>query len=232
MIELRNVSKVYGNGDDQFWALKNVCLSINKGEFVAVIGKSGSGKSTLLHVLSGIDTPTEGTISISGKTISNFPEKLLTKWRSLETGIVFQSFFLLQTLTLFENVMLPMEFSRSLSRKKRKERALRLLESVGLLHKAYLFPDSVSGGEKQRCAIARALANDPPLIVADEPTGNLDSENAEHIFSLFKNLSEQGKTIVMVTHDTDFSHRVSRSFIVKDGHVSEQPVIGRKVGQA
>ncbi|CAH0344249.1 ABC transporter ATP-binding protein [Bacillus sp. CECT 9360] len=231
MIELENVSKLYSNEAGQFSALKEVTLSINKGEFVGIIGKSGSGKSTLLHILSGIDSPTKGTVTVLGKKISSFPEKLLTKWRCFETGIVFQSFYLLQTLTLLENVMLPMEFSRSLNRKKRKERALMLLERVGLQHKANLFPDSVSGGEKQRCAIARALANDPPLLLADEPTGNLDSENAEQIFSLFNELSKQGKTIVMVTHDTDFSQRVSRSLLVKDGVVSEQFLLDKKAGQ-
>lgn len=230
MIELQNVSKIYSNEAGQFWALRNVTLSIKKGDFVAVTGKSGSGKSTLLNLLAGIDSPTKGIIKVSGKKISDFPQKLLTKWRCHEIGIVFQSFMLLQTLTLLENVMLPMEFSRSLSRKKRRERALKLLENVGLIHKADHFPDCVSGGEKQRCAIARALANDPPLLLADEPTGNLDSENAEQIFSLFKKLAEQGKTIIMVTHDTDFSTRVPRSFLVKDGVVSEQLIMEEKVG--
>ncbi|RFU62252.1 ABC transporter ATP-binding protein [Peribacillus saganii] len=231
MIQLQNLSKVYSNDAGQFWALKDVNLSIHKGEFVAVIGKSGSGKSTLLHLLAGIDSPTNGSITVGGKKISSFPQNLITKWRCRETGIVFQSFFLLQTLTLLENVMLPMEFSRFLTRRKRKERALSLLKDVDLLHKANHFPDSVSGGEQQRCAIARALANDAPLILADEPTGNLDSENAEHIFSLFKNLAAQGKTIVMVTHDTDFSQRVDRSLLVKDGQISDIYFTNEKVGQ-
>ncbi|MBD1382449.1 ABC transporter ATP-binding protein [Metabacillus arenae] len=220
MIELQNVTKTYKIGGNTNYALHNVSFQIQPNEFVGIIGKSGSGKSTLLNMLTGIDFPSSGSIHINGTELSSLSNRRLTKWRSSNIGIVFQSFHLIPTLTLLENVMLPMELSRGVSRKARKRRASELLESVGLKERIHYFPDYVSGGEKQRAAIARALANDPPLLMADEPTGNLDSENSQSIFALFEQLVGEGKTIVMVTHDQDLAERVSRTIHVKDGKVS------------
>lgn len=219
MIEVKNLSKKYPNGEHQEYALKNVQFEVNKGELVGIFGKSGSGKSTLLNILSGIEAPTSGTVKIDGKDIAGFSNKALTKWRGTNVGIVFQSFHLIPTLTLVENVMLPMEFSKN--RKRKRQRALDLLEQTGLFMKANQFPESVSGGERQRTAIARALANDPPVIAADEPTGNLDSQTSREIFNLFQALAETGKTVLFVTHDLDFYGKVSRRLQVQDGSVYE-----------
>ncbi|WP_199738080.1 ABC transporter ATP-binding protein [Falsibacillus albus] len=224
MIQIENITKIFPNGEQQDYALNQVNFEILEGEFVGIVGKSGSGKSTLLNILSGIDAPSAGSVIINGTDISRLSSRKLAKWRNREIGIVFQSFHLLPTLTLVENVMLPMEFSKF--RKKKRQRALKLLEDVGLLRKADFFPDSVSGGEKQRTAIARALANNPPLILADEPTGNLDSETAKEIFTLFEQLVTQGKTMVMVTHDQDLSNKVDRTLLVKDGQVREARKLG------
>jgi putative ABC transport system ATP-binding protein len=169
--------------------------------------------------MSGIDSPTNGSVKINGTEISSLSHREMTKWRLKNIGIVFQDFHLIPTLTLLENIILPMEFASSFRKKQKQKKAMNLLESVGLSGKGNLFPDYASGGEKQRAAIARALANDPPLILADEPTGNLDSENAQHIFKLFEELVKNGKTIVMVTHDLDLSKQVTRTLRVKDGEV-------------
>ncbi|USK35200.1 ABC transporter ATP-binding protein [Bacillus sp. F19] len=219
MIEVKNLSKKYPNGEHQEYALKDVQFVVNKGELLGIFGKSGSGKSTLLNILSGIEAPTTGTVKIDGKDIAGFSNRALTKWRGANVGIVFQSFHLIPTLTLVENVMLPMEFSKN--RKRKRQRALNLLEQTGLLMKANQFPESVSGGERQRTAIARALANDPPVIAADEPTGNLDSQTSKEIFNLFQILAETGKTVLFVTHDLDFYGKVSRRLHVQDGSVYE-----------
>ncbi|WP_066307635.1 ABC transporter ATP-binding protein [Bacillus sp. FJAT-29814] len=222
MINLVNVTKYFLVGDKPFYTLEDVSFAINKNEFTCMIGKSGSGKSTLLNIMSGIDSPSFGTVSINGTDISSLSNRELTKWRLHNIGIVFQAFHLIPTLTLLENVILPMELTSPFQKRKKKQRAMALLESVGLADKCHLFPDHVSGGEKQRTAIARALANDPPLILADEPTGNLDSANAAHIFSLFKQLAKNGKTIVMVTHDTDIAKQIPRTLQLKDGKVINQ----------
>lgn len=219
MIRLQNVTKIYSNGKHSSPALDKISFEIEKGEFIGIIGKSGSGKSTLLNILSGVDHPSAGSVEINGTLVSALSSKKLTKWRAANIGIVFQAFHLIPTLTLLENVMLPMEFYKKGSRKKRRLRASELLESVGLAERMNHFPDHVSGGEKQRAAIARSLANDPPIIMADEPTGNLDSENAFHIFSLFESLVDEGKTVVIVTHDPDLAIRADRTLQVKDGRI-------------
>lgn len=219
MIKVDHLSKMFLNGEKHEYVLKEVGFEVKQGELVGIFGKSGSGKSTLLNIMAGIETPSSGKVWIDGKNVSAFSNKALTKWRAANIGIVFQSFHLIPTLTLIENVMLPMEFSKN--RKRKRQRAIELLEKTGLSKKADMYPDSVSGGQRQRAAIARALANDPPLIVADEPTGNLDSQTSEQIFGLFKILADAGKTVMIVTHDLDFYDRVSRRFNVQDGSVHE-----------
>ncbi|WP_099364404.1 ABC transporter ATP-binding protein [Fredinandcohnia onubensis] len=219
MINLKNVTKIFLNGNNPQYALNHVTFSIQEQEFIGIIGKSGSGKSTLLNIMSGVDSPSYGTVIINGTEISSLSNRQMTKWRSKNIGFVFQSFHLIPTLTLLENIILPMEFAFPFKKKQKEKRAMDLLDSVGLADKRNLFPEYASGGEKQRVAIARALANNPPLILADEPTGNLDSENANLIFSLFKQLVKDGKTIVMVTHDLDLANQVNRTLRVKDGEV-------------
>ena len=220
LIELDGVTKFFSIRDESYYTLNHVSLKIERQEFVGIIGKSGSGKSTLLNMMSGIDFPSYGTIKINGTDITNLSNRKLTKWRLKNIGMVFQSFHLIPTLTLLENIILPMDFTYSYRKKQKMNRAIELLELVGLEGKGDLYPDYASGGEKQRTAIARALANDPPLILADEPTGNLDTENAFHIFALFQKLAKEGKTIVMVTHDRDLSQQVTKTLLVKDGEVT------------
>lgn len=219
MIELHDVAKTYSNGGAKSFALKDVSFTADAQQLIAITGKSGSGKSTLLNLLSGIDTPSGGTIRMNGTNLGALSNEKLTKWRCLNVGVIFQSFHLISTLTLLENVMLPMEFAGRMSFRNKKKRAKELLDSVGLSERADYFPDHVSGGQKQRAAIARALANDPPFIMADEPTGNLDSENAVQILRLFEELIGNGKTVVMVTHDMELAHEASQMIKVKDGRV-------------
>ncbi len=220
-IDLRGVVKDYETAAGSFTALRGIDLLIERGEFVAVIGKSGSGKSTLLNMITGIDRPTEGEVFVGGTPVHELTESEMAEWRGHELGIIFQFFQLLPTLTVIENVMLPMEFANLYTRKERRERALRLLDMVGVGTEADKMPNALSGGQQQRVAIARSLANDPSIIVADEPTGNLDSKTADSIFNLFEQLAEEGKTILMVTHDDDLANRVSRAVIVSDGLIVE-----------
>lgn len=194
-------------------------MQVKPGEFVAIIGKSGSGKSTILNMLSGIDKPTSGEIWIGDTTIHNMDQDQLAKWRRRNVGVVFQFFQLLPTLTILENVMLPMDFCGIIPARERKGRALRLLEQVGISEQADKLPALLSGGQQQRAAIARALANDPALLMADEPTGNLDSHTSEAILQLFKGLAASGKTIVMVTHERDITKWVSSVVKLADGQV-------------
>lgn len=222
LIDLRQVVKVYETPAGSFTALKGVDLQVDAGEFVAVIGKSGSGKSTLINTITGIDRPTLGEVFIGGTPIHTLSENEVALWRGQNMGIVFQFFQLLPTLTLSENVMLPMEFGRLYSPRERKERAMHLLELVGLVEQAYKLPSTISGGQQQRVAIARALANDPILLVADEPTGSLDFKTADTIFQLFEDLVAQGKTILTVTHDQDWAARVSRVVQIADGEIVDQ----------
>jgi len=221
LIELRNVVKKYEGGAGSFTALKGISLLINRGEFVAVVGKSGSGKSTLLNMETGIDRPTSGEEIINRIPIHKLSEGRMAVWRGNTLGIVFQFFQLLPTLTALENVMLPMDFCKKYSLSERKERAFHLLEEVDLVDQAGKLPSALSGGQQQRVAIARALANDPPMIVADEPTGNLDTTTAEAIFNLFRRLVDQGKTILTVTHDQDLAGQVSRTIYISDGLIHQ-----------
>ncbi len=217
LITLRDITKKYESGAVSFIALKGISLTIDEGEFVAVAGKSGSGKSTLLKMVTGIDRPTSGEIIINDAAIHKMNEGKLAVWRGSNLGIVFQFFQLLPTLTVLENIMIPMDFCHKFSQKGRKERALHLLEEVDLIEQANKLPSTLSGGQQQRVAIARALANDPPILVADEPTGNLDTKTAEGIFNLFFRLVDQGKTIVMVTHDLELAKKLSRTIVISDG---------------
>ena len=222
LVELRRVVKTFQTAAGTFTALKGIDLRIDAGEFAAVIGKSGSGKSTLLNMLTGIDRPTSGEVLVGDTRVHALSEGKLAVWRGRSLGIVFQFFQLLPTLTLLENVMLPMDFGNRGTTAERRERALFLLETVGMAEHAQKLPNAISGGQQQRVAIARALANDPPMIVADEPTGNLDSRTADAVFSLFERLVDGGKTILMVTHDRDLATRASRAVVVADGEIVEE----------
>jgi ABC-type lipoprotein export system ATPase subunit len=219
LIELRQVVKAYKTDAGDFLALKGVNLTIDRGEFVGIIGKSGSGKSTLINMLTGIDRPTSGEIYINQTAIHQFDEGQMARWRGRNQGVIFQFFQLLPTLTVIENVMLPMDFCNMYSPRQRYERAMHLLELVDVGEQARKLPSQISGGQQQRVAIARALANDPPMIMADEPTGNLDSRTARQVFSLFEKLVAEGKTFLMVTHDDDLARRVNRTIVIADGEI-------------
>lgn len=224
LIELQDVVKTFESAAGSFTALRNISLEVDRGEFVAIIGKSGSGKSTLMNMISGIDRPTSGAVYVGDTAVHTLNEGQMAVWRGRNLGIVFQFFQLLPALSLIENVMLPMDFCNMYTPRERRERALMLLDQVGMADQAHKLPSAVSGGQQQRVAIARALANDPPIVMADEPTGNLDSKTAQQVFTLFENLVEQGKTIVMVTHDSDMAKRVSRAIIVADGEIVNEYV--------
>lgn len=217
IMNVKNVFKVYKGNAVENPALKETTIDFFKGDFVAIVGKSGSGKSTFLNIISGIDRPTSGEIYYNEKDICSFTEKQLTKWRGDNVGIVFQFFQLIPTLTVIENVMLPMDFSNKYQAKERKNKAKELLEKAGIKHLASKFPSDLSGGEQQRVAVARSLANDPSIIFADEPTGNLDTETTEKIMDLFKSVVDEGKTIFMVTHNMDLALRADRIVTIRDG---------------
>lgn len=219
LIELSHVTKSFAVASGTFRALKDVTLDIRNKQLVAITGKSGSGKSTLLNIITGIDKPTEGSVFINGVRVDKLSETELASWRGKNVGVVFQFFQLLPTLTIIENVMLPMDFCNSYPKKERKERALALLELVSIKEQADKFPATLSGGQQQRVAIARALANDPPLIVADEPTGNLDSQTATSIFQLFADLARSGKTVIVVTHEKEFSSYFENTISIVDGMI-------------
>lgn len=219
LIEVRQLIKVYFSPAGDFTALQCIDARVNTGEFVAVIGKSGCGKSTFINMLTGIDRPTSGEVWVGGVPIHTLSENEMAVWRGRNVGIVFQHFQLLPTLTLLENVMLPMELNGMYTRRKRRERALDLLDTVQMAEHIHKLPSAISGGQQQRVAIARALANDPPLIVADEPTGNLDSQTTEVIFGLFETLVANGATVLIVTHDDDLAKRVDRTIILSDGKI-------------
>lgn len=204
--------------------LRNIDLKVNAGEFVAVIGKSGSGKSTLINMITGIDRPTLGEVIVGDVPIHALNEDQMAKWRGRSLGVIFQFFQLLPTLTVLENVMLPMELRQTYPQNQRKERALHLLSMVGLAEQYQKFPAAISGGQQQRVAIARALANDPDVLVGDEPTGSLDSKTADSIFRLFEDFVAQGKTILIVTHDRNLAGRVPRVVFIDDGEITDQHV--------
>ena len=224
LMRLTDVVKVYDTGEVPFTALRGINLDVDAGEFVGLIGKSGSGKTTLINMITGIDRPTSGKVVIDGTPVHQLNENQLAQWRGKTIGVVFQFFQLLPTLTVIENVMLPMDFCRMFTPEERPERALSLLEQVEMADQAYKLPAALSGGQQQRVAIARALANDPPILAADEPTGNLDSKTADSVFGLFERLVDEGKTIIMVTHDNDIAQRVRRSLHVHDGEIVEERI--------
>ena len=220
MITLQDVTKTYETPAGPFSALRGIDLEIDRGDFVAVVGKSGSGKSTLVNMVGGIDRPTSGTVAVDGTAIAGLDHERLAAWRGRSVGIVFQFFQLLPTLTAAENVMLPMDFLGALPARQRRARALELLARVGVAEQADKLPSALSGGEQQRVAIARALANDPPVLLADEPTGNLDSETSLAIFRLFGELVDAGKTIVVVTHEREAASAAGRTVTIVDGRVA------------
>ncbi len=217
LIQMRNVVKTFKNAAGEFTVLKGIDLTIERGEFAAIVGKSGSGKSTLLNMITGIDHPTSGQVVIDGTDIYKMTESKRSLWRGKNLGIVFQFFQLLPMLTLLENVMLPMDYVGMYDFEERPKRAMALLEMVSLEKQAHTLPLAVSTGQQQAAAIARALATDPPLLVADEPTGNLDSRAADAMIDLFEDLVQNGKTIVMVTHDPSMTSRTSRTITISDG---------------
>jgi ABC-type lipoprotein export system ATPase subunit len=223
-IQLSKVIKKFKNTAGEVTVLKGIDLNLIQGEFVAIVGKSGSGKSTLLNMITGIDHPSSGEVLVNGEEIYRMNESERALWRGRTLGIVFQFFQLLPMLTLLENVMLPMDYVNNYDFDQRPERAMKLLKMVGLQEFAHKLPAAVSTGQQQSAAIARALANDPPILVADEPTGNLDSRSADAIISLFDQLVRDGKTIAMVTHDPSLTERTSRTIIISDGELINETV--------
>jgi putative ABC transport system ATP-binding protein len=218
-IDLRGVVKTYESDAGSLTVLKEITLQVQPGELVGVVGPSGSGKSTMLNMITGIDRPTSGKVIVGGEAVHTLNENQLARWRGRNIGVIFQFFQLLPTLTILENVVLPMDFCNVYRRRERKERAMHLLEQVGIADQAHKLPNALSGGQQQRAAIARALANDPPLLVGDEPTGNLDTATAGEVFTLFESLVDQGKTLVIVTHDQSLSARMERVLYLLDGRI-------------
>ncbi len=222
LVDLQEVVKTYQGAAGTFTALKGVDLQVQSGEFVSIIGKSGSGKSTLISVITGIDRPTSGEVMVDGVPIHTLNEEQLAIWRGRSIGVIFQFFQLLPTLTAVENILLAMDYGGRYPSIERPERALNLLQLVGMADQAHQLPNSLSGGQQQCVAIARALANDPVLLTADEPTGNLDSKSAEMVFHLFENLVQAGKTILMVTHDNELAARAQRTIRLADGRIVDE----------
>ncbi len=227
LISLSRVSKVFNTPSGNFTALQHINLEVKAGEFVSIVGKSGSGKSTLINIMIGIDSPTLGEIFVANSAVHALNQEQLAVWRGRSVGVIFQFFQLLPTLTVAENIMLPMDFCNTYPPSDRRKRALGLLEKLGILEQADKLPSDLSGGQQQRAAIARALANDPPLLVADEPTGNLDSKTSEDVMQLFAALVKEGKTVVMVTHERDFGRYFTRTINLADGVIlPEQLEVG------
>ena len=227
-IQLCDVQKVYENAAGKFTALKNISLQIDYGQFISMVGKSGSGKSTLINMITGIDFPTGGEVVVGGEYIYRLSESQRALWRGRNIGVVFQFFQLLPTLTLLENTMLPMDYCKIYSASERPKRAMELLERVGLNEQAHKLPASVSSGQQQSAAIARALATDPSIILADEPTGNLDSKSADMILDLFEELADNGKTILIVTHDKSITKRTNQTVTLSDGEIIDQRLQARR----
>lgn len=225
IIEIKNVVKRFPVGDEEITVLKGISTAVHQGEFVCIVGPSGNGKSTLLNMITGIDHPTEGEVIVTGQPVHTLSENQLAAWRGEHLGIIFQFFQLLPALNLLQNVVLPMDFVKKLTPKQRRERAMHLLDTVSLADQARKLPSQVSGGQQQRAAIARALANDPPLLVADEPTGNLDTKTSEDVFQLFDKLvHHEGKTMVMVTHSRSLAARLPRTIEIRDGLIYSDKV--------
>ena len=228
-IQVSDVVKTYPVGTGEFVAIDHLSLDVDHGEFVAVVGRSGSGKTTLLNLLAGIDRPTSGSVRVADADLGSLSESGLAAWRGRNVGLVFQFFQLLPTLTVIENVMLPMDFARQIPVGERRNRAWHLLERVGIGDQADKLPATLSGGQQQRAAIARALANDPPILLADEPTGNLDSTTAEAVLRLFADLNADGQTIVVVTHERDITSIAGRQVVLRDGRVVDDERTGVSV---
>ena len=226
IIQLVDIQKNFLVGRDQVPVLKGVNLNIWPGQFMAIVGASGNGKSTLLNMMTGIDHPTSGQVYVAGAALHAMDEDELARWRGRNLGIIFQFFQLLPSLNLLQNVILPMDMAGDLPRNKRRTRAYDLLDLVGLADQADKLPGTVSGGQQQRAAIARALANDPPIIVADEPTGNLDMATSDEVFGLFSQLVDQGKTVVVVTHDPALASRTPSVVEVINGRVRQETSAG------
>ncbi len=223
-ISLQNVDKIYDGASGKFHALKSIDLTLNYGQFISIVGKSGCGKSTLLNMITGIDHPTSGKVMIGGEDIYKMNESQRALWRGRNLGVVFQFFQLLPTLTLLENTILPMDFCDVFKFGERPARAMELLKLVGLEHQAHKYPTAVSSGQQQQAAIARALATDPSIILADEPTGNLDTRAAENVLNLFEELADQGKTVLIVTHDPSITRRTDQTIILSDGEIIDEAI--------
>ncbi|NJN96886.1 MAG: ABC transporter ATP-binding protein [Anaerolineales bacterium] len=226
IIEVKDVIKNFKVGDGEVTILKGISFDVKPGEFVSIVGPSGNGKSTLLNMITGIDRPSGGEVIVTGREVHKMSENKLASWRGEHVGIIFQFFQMLPALSLLQNVILPMDFANKYSPRERRERAMNLLETVGLADQAEKLPSMVSGGQQQRAAIARALANDPPLLVADEPTGNLDTRTATDVFELFSKLVERGKTMIMVTHDKELAKRVPRVVEITNGKITRDEYVG------
>jgi putative ABC transport system ATP-binding protein len=226
VVQVKDVVKSFPVGDGEITVLKGISFQVKGGEFVSIVGPSGNGKSTLLNMITGIDRPTDGEVVVTGREVHRMSENQLASWRGENVGIIFQFFQMLPALSLLQNIILPMDFANKYTPKERRERAMHLLERVDLADQAHKLPSMVSGGQQQRAAIARALANDPALLVADEPTGNLDSRTAGDVFDLFSDLVEQGKTMLMVTHDKELARRVPRVLEIIDGKITRDEYVG------
>jgi putative ABC transport system ATP-binding protein len=230
ILSLRSVTKTYTLGEDTIAALAGVNLEMEAGDFLAVVGKSGSGKSTLLNMITGIDSPTSGELWVQGRPVHGMSESERVSFRGRNIGIVFQFFQLIPTLTILENVILPMDFCGKITARLRRARAMELLEKAGIPEQARKFPSMMSGGQQQRAAIARALANDPPVICADEPTGNLDSETSARILELFRALNREGKTIVIVSHEPELRSYARREIRMTDGRITSDEALHAALG--
>ena len=224
LIDLRAVVKTYSSAAGTFTALRGVDLQVGAGAFVSIVGKSGSGKSTLINVITGIDRPTSGEVNVHGTAVHKLNEEQIAIWRGRSVGVIFQFFQLLPTLTAVENILLAMDYGGRHPMAERPDRAMALLELVGMTEQAHRVPHSMSGGQQQCVAIARALANDPILLAADEPTGNLDSKSSDMVMALFANLADAGTTILMVTHDRDLAARTHRTIRLADGMIENEIV--------
>jgi putative ABC transport system ATP-binding protein len=224
LVDLRQVVKTFESAAGVFTALKGIDLKVGTGEFVSIVGKSGSGKSTLINMITGIDRPTSGEVWVGDTAVHALKEGQIAVWRGRAVGLIFQFFQLLPTLTAIENIMLPMDYCQLYPRHERSERAMDLLAQVDMAEYAHELPSALSGGQQQSIAIARALANDPPLVAADEPTGNLDSKTTEAVFRLFESLVDSGKTVLTVTHDNDLAKRAHRTIVLADGLIVDERI--------
>ena len=228
VVDVNNVVKRFPVGDTEITILKGISFDVREGEFLSIVGPSGNGKSTLLNMITGIDRPNDGEVVVLDQQVHKMSENALAYWRGEHVGIIFQFFQMLPALTLLKNVVLPMDLAGKYKPRERRERAMHLLDTVGLADQAHKLPAMVSGGQQQRAAIARALANDPPLLVADEPTGNLDSASARMVFDLFNKLVAEGKTMLMVTHDKALVQQVPRKIEIMDGHIAHDKRLGTR----